>query len=71
MNVTLKSSQRSFFFTVRSGKIGCFVYAINDQQLVGQPSMLAEIDGSGQFVFIIFHCNKMALRFQIFKAGIF
>ena len=47
MNITLKSSQRSFSFTVRSGKVGCFVFAINDQQLIGQPSTLAEIDGSG------------------------
>jgi len=47
MNVTLKSNHRSFSFTVRSGKVGCLVYAINDQQLIGPPSALADIDGSG------------------------
>jgi hypothetical protein len=48
-NATLKGTQRSFSFAVRSGKIQCFVFAMNDQRLMGPPSNLIEIDGSGLF----------------------
>jgi hypothetical protein len=48
VNGTLKGSQRQFSFAVRSGRISCLVFAMNDQHLMGPPSSAVEIDGSGR-----------------------
>jgi hypothetical protein len=48
VNGTLKGSQRQFSFAVRSGRISCLVFAMNDQHLMGPPSTAVEIDGSGR-----------------------
>ncbi|KAI3417549.1 hypothetical protein GPALN_013269 [Globodera pallida] len=48
VNATLRrGTNRAYTFSVRSGKISCLIFAMNDQQLVGPPSSPpAEIDGS-------------------------
>ncbi|KAL3084014.1 hypothetical protein niasHS_008886 [Heterodera schachtii] len=48
VNATLRrGTNRAYTFSVRSGKISCLIFAMNDQRLVGPPSSpAAEIDGS-------------------------